>query len=132
MNPTNIRDIFGRRYYYTFCYCWLASLLVRIFESDHEEYLSEIFLCVCVCMVLFFFFLPFFFLVFFCLSRAAPVAYGGSQVRGPIGAVATGLRQSHNNKGSELCLQPTPQLTEMLDPKPTEWGQGSNPHSHEC
>uniref|UniRef100_A0A286ZVF7 Selenide, water dikinase 1 n=1 Tax=Sus scrofa TaxID=9823 RepID=A0A286ZVF7_PIG len=30
-------------------------------------------------------------------------------------AVATGLRQSHSNAGSELRLQPTPQLTAMLD-----------------
>uniref|UniRef100_A0A8D1DWP0 Uncharacterized protein n=2 Tax=Sus scrofa TaxID=9823 RepID=A0A8D1DWP0_PIG len=40
-----------------------------------------------------------------------PVAYGGSQARGLIGAVATGLRQSHSNAGSEPCLQPTLQLT---------------------
>ena len=31
-------------------------------------------------------------------------AYGGSQARGPIGAVAAGLRQSHSNAGSEPCL----------------------------
>ena len=30
-------------------------------------------------------------------SQGAPAAYGGSQARGPIGAVATGLRQSHSN-----------------------------------
>ena len=29
--------------------------------------------------------------------------------------------------GSNSC-QPTPQLTAVLDPWPTEWGQGSNPH----
>ena len=38
------------------------------------------------------------------------MAYGGSQARGGIGAVATGLRHSHSNSGSKLCLQPTPQL----------------------
>ena len=38
------------------------------------------------------------------------MAYGGSQARGPIGAVATSLRQSHSNAGSELNLQPTSQL----------------------
>ena len=32
---------------------------------------------------------PFFFFLSFCLFRAAPVAYGGSQARGPIRAVAT-------------------------------------------
>ena len=67
-------------------------------------------------------------MVFFCLfvvvvvvvvvaiSWAAPAAYGGSQARGRIGAVATGLHQSHSNAGSEPCLQPTPQLTAMPDP----------------
>ena len=48
--------------------------------------------------------------LFFCLfafSRAALLAYGGSQARGPIGAVVT---------GSEPCLQPMPQLTATLDP----------------
>ena len=56
---------------------------------------------------------------YFCLfvfSRAAPMAYGGSQARGLIGAVAPGLRQSHSNAGSEPYLQPTLQLTATLDP----------------
>ena len=45
-----------------------------------------------------------FFFFFFCLfsfSRAAPPAYGGSQARGPIGAVAPGLNQGHSNPGSK-------------------------------
>ena len=44
---------------------------------------------------------------FFCLyafSRAAPAAHGGSQARGLMGAVATGLHQSHSNARSEPCL----------------------------
>ena len=47
-----------------------------------------------------FIFLSFF---FFALCRAASSAYGGSQARGPIRAVATGPRQSqsHSNVGSE-------------------------------
>ena len=49
------------------------------------------------------------------ISWAAPAAYGGSQARGPIGVVATGLRQSHSNAGSEPRLQPTPQLTATPD-----------------
>ena len=36
----------------------------------------------------------------FCLFRAAPMAYGSSQARGRIGAVAARLRHSHNNTGS--------------------------------
>ena len=37
-----------------------------------------------------------------CLFRAAPAAYGGSQARGRIGAVAAGPHHSHSNTGSEL------------------------------
>ena len=60
--------------------------------------------------------LVFCFLGFFCLFRASPTAYGASQAKGPIRAVAAGLRHSHSNLGSELHLQPTPQLTAMSDP----------------
>ena len=63
--------------------------------------------------ILFHFF--FFFVCVFAISWAAPAAYGGSQARGQIGAVATGLRQSHSNAGSEPHLQPTPQLTATPD-----------------
>ena len=54
----------------------------------------------------------------FCLFRAAPVAYGGSQTRGPVGAIAAGLCQSHSKEGSELHLWTTPQLpaTPILNP----------------
>ena len=45
-----------------------------------------------------------FFFLFFFLSRAAPVAYGGSQAWGPIGTIAGGLHQSHSNAGSEPHL----------------------------
>jgi len=58
----------------------------------------------------------FFFFCLFAFSRAAPMAYGGSQARSLIGAVATGLHHSHNNAGSEPHLQPIPQLTAMPDP----------------
>ena len=43
-------------------------------------------------------------------------AYGGSQARGPIGAVAAGLHHSHSNTRSKPCVQPTPQLPAMQDP----------------
>ena len=69
---------------------------------------------------------PFFFFFFFCLFSATPEAYGGSQARDQIGAVAAGLCHSHSNTRSKLCLQPTPQLMVMLNPQPTEWGQGLN------
>ena len=64
----------------------------------------------------------------FLLFRAAPVAYGSSQARGQIGAAAADLHLSHSNVESEPNLPPTPQLTAMLDPQPTEGGQGLNPY----
>ena len=44
------------------------------------------------------------------------MVYGGSQARGPIGAVAAGLRHSHSNIRSELHLWPTLQLMATPDP----------------
>ena len=65
-----------------------------------------------------------------CLFRAAPVACGGSQARGLIWAVAAGLHHSHSNIRSEPHLPSTPQFKAMLDPRPTERGQGLNPQPH--
>ena len=56
-----------------------------------------------------------FFLFFFCIFRAELMAHGGSQARGLIAAVATGLHHSHSGTGTKLCLQPTPQLTATPD-----------------
>ena len=54
---------------------------------------------------------------FFGLFMAAPAAYGGSPARGLVRAVAAGLHShSHSCTRSEPHLQPTPQLTETLDP----------------
>ena len=53
---------------------------------------------------------------FFLLFRAAHVAFGSSQGRGRIGAIAA----SHSNAGSKPHLQPMPQLLAMPDPQPTE------------
>ena len=50
------------------------------------------------------------------LFRVVPTAYGGSQARGPIGAIAAGLRHSHSHARSKVHLQPTPQLMAMPDP----------------
>ena len=59
------------------------------------------------------------FIFIFCLfaiSWAAPSAYGSSQARGLIGAVAASLGQRHSNAGSEQCPRTTPQLRATLDP----------------
>ena len=70
---------------------------------DFQEWsLSIFFVCLFVCL--------------FPFSRAAPEAYGGSQAGGLIKAAAAGLYHSHRNAGFELHLQPTPELTAMLDP----------------
>ena len=53
---------------------------------------------------------------FFGLFRAALLAYGSSQARGGMGAVAAGLRHSHSNIRSELCLWPIPQFTATPNP----------------
>ena len=73
----------------------------------------------------FFFFYFFIFFVFLPFLGLLPMAYRGSQARGPIRAVATGLHQSHSNSGSRLCPRPTSQLKAT-----PEQGQGSNPQLH--
>ena len=68
------------------------------------------------CQKIFFFFFVFWFLsvCLFLLFMATPVAYGSSQARGTIRAVAAGLHYSPSNAGSELLLQPTtPQFKAM-------------------
>jgi len=44
-----------------------------------------------------------FFFFFFAFSRTTPVAYGGSQAKDLIGAVAAGLHQSHSNAGFQTA-----------------------------
>ena len=68
----------------------------------------------------------FFFLVFLPFLGPLP----SLEARGRNGAVATSLRQSHSNSASKPRLQPTPQLMAMLDPQPTERGQGLNSQPH--
>ena len=66
-------------------------------------------------------FFIYFFLIFFvfCLFfRATPASYGGSQAKGRIGAVATGVYHNHSNAESEACIRPTPQLMTMPDSYP--------------
>ena len=67
---------------------------------------------------------------FFFFPRVAPAAHGSSQARVWIRAAAASLHHSHSNARSKLHGQPTPQLTAMPGPWPTEQGQGLNPHPH--
>ena len=52
----------------------------------------------------------------FFFFKATPEAYGSSQARDRIGAVAAGLPHSHSSAGSESLLRPTPQLMATPDP----------------
>ena len=61
----------------------------------------------------FIFFFYCYLLIFF---RAAPVAYGRTQARGPNGAEAASLNHSYSNTRSEPRLQPTQQLMAIPDP----------------
>ena len=73
-----------------------------------------------------YFFVLFWFWVFwgfFLLFRATPTAYGVSQARGQIGAIATRLLHSHINIESELRLQPTPQLAHGNTGSLTHWAR---------
>ena len=69
-------------------------------------------------------------LFFLLLFRVTPKAHGSSQARGQIGAIAADLHHSCSYLGSEPHLQPTLQLTAMLDPQPTEQSQELNTHPH--
>ena len=64
----------------------------------------ELYLCLFVC--------------FFCLFRATPATYGGSQAMGRIRDVTASLCHSHSNVVSEPYLEPTPQQRATLDPNP--------------
>ena len=53
----------------------------------------------------FVYFLKFNFIYFiFCVFRAVPITYGGSQARGLVGATAAGLCHSQSNAGSKPHL----------------------------
>ena len=62
----------------------------------------------------------------FCLFKAAPAAYWGSQVRGRIGAVADDLCHSHSQAGSDLhhrsqqCQILNPLIEAKMEPA-TSW-----------
>ena len=84
----------------------IAVLSFRTVHGPREEWVGSNFFLFCFV----------FFFLSFCFVRAALAAYGGSQARGPIGAVDAGLRQSHSNTGSKPCPRPTPQLMATPDP----------------
>ena len=70
-------------------------------ERERGKSLQSFVLSVCLFVCLF---------CLFAISWAAPMAYGGSQARGLIGAVAASLHHSHSNARVEPPLQSTLQL----------------------
>ena len=64
------------------------------------------------------FFVCLFVFVFLSFVSTTPVAYGGSQARGQVGAIVTALCHSHKNARSEPYLRPTPQLMATSCPNP--------------
>ena len=97
---------------------FVFSFLTCVFGIISKKIIAKSNVVKLLLTVFFFFFFFFFFFCLFAISWATPTAYGGSQARGRIGAIATGLRQNHSNAGSEPHLQPTPQLmaTRILNP----------------
>ena len=72
-----------------------------IFQLHSQNYLEVLIYCIVLyCIVLY--------CIYFCLFRALPTAYGGSQARGLIGAIATGLHHSHRTPDlSRVCTYTT-------------------------
>ena len=83
-------------------YSSLRPSLIFQTESDKSKYSSENYY--------------YYYFVFLSFLGPALAAYGGSQARGLIRAVATGLHQSYNNARSEPHLRPIPQLMATPDP----------------
>ena len=123
----SVTVILAQKEIFDLCVCWwiehsLCSLSkYHLMSLECQFYFSFIFLVLNWSMIFSFLFLIF---LYFLLFREASMAYGSSQARGGIGAIAAGLYHSHNS-GSEPHLWPTPQLTATPGPSHTEWGQGT-------
>ena len=81
---------------HTCIYTFLFQYYLSSYECYCKRYLKNLFLLSASYMI---FLLAYLFFVFFFL-RATPSAYGGSQARDVIRAVAAGLCHSHRNEGS--------------------------------
>ena len=104
-----------RTYFMTGSFC-LLILFTRFIHPPPPFPLTATCLfsvCVCFCLLLFvrlFCFYFFIYIYLFCFFRAAPMAHGGSQVRGPIRTTAAGL---HHSSWQRQTFNP---LIEARDP----------------
>ena len=84
-----------------------GELPLLYFFNQHFLKCSNIFLVLVSLLILASFISCLFFLksyLFIYLFRATPEAFGCSQAKGQIGAVAAGLHHSHSNVGTKLRL----------------------------
>ena len=129
-NPFQLENMYRFLCTYTHIYVYVIFCIICVHPSIHVSktmtlgwYFTPVQLCKFTRV---FFLSPFssaeskksdlFYFLFFCLFRAAPAAYGGSQDRHHIRATAAGLHHSYSNARSKLCLWPTPQLMATLNP----------------
>ena len=84
--------------------CQVAFWALAILQVQPQVPLSRPFLLLLFVFLFYFYLFIYFFFVFLLFLWAVPKAYGGSQARGLIGAIATGLHHSQSNTGSEPCL----------------------------
>ena len=90
-------NISNALFYLSFWYSVYMYMRLMVSHSFWMHYFFPPFFSPCASSwLLYFYFFPFFFLVF-CLFRASPMAYGDSQARGWIRAVAAGLHHSHSH-----------------------------------
>ena len=105
---------------------WELSTLSKVTKSRFEPRLCPINLYAIYIYIYIFFF---FFL-------ATPATYGGSQARGPIRAIATGLNHSQSSAESKMHLWPTPQFMATPDPEQVRfvnhWVTTGTPLSYNC
>ena len=111
-------SFFFERYIINFIFSRFITYILILnynspFSKQKHVLRTQVFCHICVGYFAFVIFvvivsLLLFLVLCFRLFRATPKAYGGSQARGWIRAIAAGLCHSYNNARSEPCLWPIP------------------------
>ena len=103
----------GSQHIYGSCFCIHSASLCLLFGA-FKPFTFKVNLDISVLISIFLIILDYYYYYYYYFEGAAPTAYGYSQARGWIGAVAAG--HSHSNARSKPHLWTTPQLTAMPDP----------------